>query len=149
MKNTRDHIIAIIAVLSFVLYFFVSGYGHINIVRLAMLEGDYRPTDEDLSWMILTIDPVGGAIMDNSLGGPYLATFDDEAGNPGVEGKIVSLDKDTIVIKIDDGYYERLPDPDWKTTDSDSRLEMHYEKSRDKLILENNGKKMEFYSIGK
>ena len=147
MKKRKTLKTAIIVILAFALYFVAAGYGQINIIRLAMIEGDYRPTDEDLSWMILTIDPHGRAIMDVSPSGPYLAIFDDEAGNLGVEGRIISLDKDTITIKIADNYYEYLPDSDWKTTDSDSRLEMHYKKIQDKLTLENNGKEMEFYKI--
>ena len=151
MKNKKILIIIAIAI---VLYVFLSSYGsaqygQINRIRLAILEGEYRPTDEDLSWMILTIDPKGGAILDDSPGVPYLAIFDDEAGNPGVEGEIIGLDEDTIIIKISKGFYESLPHSGWKTTDNDSRLEMHYERFLNVLTLENNGEKMKFYLIGK
>ena len=152
MKNKKILIISIIAVMAVVLYLVVSNMKspQINKRQLAKLEGEYRPTDEDLSWMILTIHSKGGMIMDDkSPRVPYLAIFDDEAGEPGVEGKIISLDKDTIVIEIAKDFYESLPDDGWKTTDNDSRLEMHYKKSKDKLILENNGVEMEFYFMSR
>ena len=86
--------------------------------------------------------------MDDGPGVPYLAIFDDEAGNAGVEGEIIGVDEDTITIKINKDFYERLPHDNWKTTLFDSRLEMHYKKSMENLILENNGEEMEFYFVG-
>ena len=42
--------------------------------------------------MILTIHQEGGPILSDGPKVPYLAIFDDEAGEPGVEGEIISLD---------------------------------------------------------
>ena len=147
MKNKKIRILVIIAILAFALCYAKTGHFRTNLSMLKVLEGEYRPTDEDLSWMILIIDPNGGMMMSDGIGVPYLTIYDDEAGNPGVEGKIIRLNKDTITIKIAFGYYAFLPDSDWKTTASDSRLEMHYKISNNKLILENNGKEMGFYRI--
>lgn len=150
MKNKKILIVSIIALMIIVLYFVVSTVisSQIDKRQLEKLEGEYRPTDEDLSWMVLTISSEGGMIMDDGPGVPYLAIFDDEAGNAGVEGEIIGVDEDTIIIKINKDFYERLPHDNWKTTLFDSRLEMHYKKSMENLILENNGEEMEFYFVG-
>ncbi len=133
----------------FALFCVVSGYGlylfkQIDETLLTKIEGYYSPTDDDLSWMVLTIESGGGSIMEEGPGKPYLAIYDAEAGNPGVEGRIIYLDENTITIKIARRFFEKLPDSEWKTTWLNSRLEMHYTKSGDRLILENNGKELEF-----
>ena len=124
-----------------------TGFFRINWIQLKMLEGEYRPDDDDLSWMILIIDSNGSSMLCDSLGMPYLTIYDDEAGNPGVEGKIFRLNKDTITIDIAFRYYAFLPESDWKTSYYDSKLKMHYELFQDSLILENNGKEMKFHRI--
>ena len=129
--------------------YIVSGYGFylfkpIDETLLANIEGYYSPMDDDLSWMVLTIEGNGGSIMDEGPGKSYFAIYDAEAGNPGVEGRIIYLDENTIIIKIARRFFEELPDSEWETTYLNSRLEMHYTKSGDKLILENNGKELEF-----
>ena len=150
MKQHRLLSLSIIAVIITLLIPVMSGCGtaeanEIDSTLLANLEGEYRPTDQNKSWMILTIHQESGPILGDGPKVPYLAIFDDEAGEPGVEGEIISLDEETITIKIEKDYFERLPDSDWKTSNFNSQLTMNYTRSGDKLTLENNGKEMEFY----
>ena len=68
----------------FALFCVVSGYGlylfkQIDETLLTKIEGYYSPTDDDLSWMVLTIESGGGSIMEEGPGKPYLAIYDAEA----------------------------------------------------------------------
>lgn len=74
--------------------------------------------------------------------GNYLTIYDNEAGNPGVEGKIVLIDDNNIKVKIDPDYYDELPSGKWK--DSGDYLELTYERTPDGIILTNNGKSIRF-----
>ncbi|MBQ1471104.1 MAG: hypothetical protein IIZ34_01945 [Eubacterium sp.] len=72
----------------------------------------------------------------------YMAIFDNGAGNPGVEGQIISLDNKKIVIKVDYDLYEGTPG-DWKL--GDDTLELDYTIEDDgTLVLSNSGSKVEF-----
>lgn len=95
--------------------------------------------------MCLTIIRESGKLLDDDTTDPYFEIIDVEAANPGVEGKIIYLDEDTIIIKIDKFFFFELPNPNWKTSFFNSILKMHYVKSGDTLILENNGEKEEYY----
>ena len=71
-----------------------------------------------------------------------MAIFDNGAGNPGVEGQIISLDNKKIVIKVDYDLYEGTPG-DWKL--GDDTLELDYTIEDDgTLVLSNSGSKGEF-----
>lgn len=45
--------------------------------------------------------------------GPYLSIYDNEAGNPGVEGKVVALDESNIKIETDPDLTDELPAFEW------------------------------------
>ncbi|MCQ2500873.1 MAG: hypothetical protein MJ117_05960, partial [Lachnospiraceae bacterium] len=45
--------------------------------------------------------------------GPSLAIYDDEAGNPGVQGYISYIDDKNITVLIDYWYYEDMPKANW------------------------------------
>lgn len=65
---------------------------------------------------------------------PYFALYDNEAGNPGVEGFIIRLTKDQIVVKINQDLYEGLPG-DWE--DDGKTITISYEKKGNLLFLSN------------
>ncbi len=44
---------------------------------------------------------------------PYLSIY-DTVGNPGVEGTIKKMTEDSIVVDVDQEYYEQMPAGDWK-----------------------------------
>ena len=84
--------------------------------------------DEDYvgSWWHLSIDSKE----------KYLSIYDNEAGNPGVEGKIDFIDGSSLIVKIDSDYYEELPSAKWK---SDGKtLEVKYMKTDKGIELKNN-----------
>lgn len=108
---------------------------------LANLEGEYDGGDG----ICLTIVQESGELLDDDTSDPYFEIVDVEAANPGVEGQIIYLDEDTIIIKIDTFFFFDMPNPNWKSNFFNSVLKMHYAKSGDRLILENNGEKEFFY----
>lgn len=116
-------------------------YNQIDKTLLANIEGEY----DDGNAMCLTIIRESGKLLDDDTTDPYFEIIDVEAANPGVEGKIIYLDEDTIIIKIDKFFFFELPNPNWKASFLNSILKMHYVKSGDTLILENNGEKEEYY----
>ena len=94
------------------------------------------PDDYIGSWWHLSI-------LDNDHEyGDYLSIYDNEAGNPGIEGKIVLIDDKNIKVKIDPELYDQLPSSKWK--DSGDCLELTYERTPDGIILTNNGKSIRF-----
>lgn len=66
---------------------------------------------------------------------PYLTIYDNAAGNPGIEGKIVGLHDQTIMIEYDPDYYEELPSAHWEV--SGKYLELTYEQSESGITLTN------------
>lgn len=72
----------------------------------------------------------------------YLSIYDNEAGNPGVEGKIDFIDGSSLIVKIDPDYYEALPSAKWKS--DGETLEVKYMKTDRGIELENNGKVISF-----
>ena len=72
----------------------------------------------------------------------YLSIYDNEAGNPGVEGKIDFIDGSSLIVKIDPDYYEELPSAKWK---SDGKtLEVKYMKTDKGIELKNNDATVSF-----
>ncbi len=109
---------------------------------LQKIVGEYQVVaveDEDNyvgSWWHLSI------MNDNDEYGDYLSIYDNEAGNPGVEGQIVALDETNIKVKIDPDYYDELPSANWK--DSGDYLELTYAMTGDGIALSNNGTELHF-----
>lgn len=76
------------------------------------------------------------SIVKDEDGKQYLAIYDNEAGNPGVEGEIVELTEDYIKIDIDQDYYDELPTYDWKQ--EGRYLELNYiDRGKDIELLNN------------
>ena len=118
------------------------GSKDIDREALVLANGEYQavevddPDDYIGSWWHLSI------LEDDYEYGDYLTIYDNEAGNPGVEGKIVLIDDKNIKVKIDPNYYDQLPSGQWK--DSGEYLELTYERTPDGIILTNNGKSIRF-----
>ena len=118
------------------------GSSDIDKEALTLAMGEYQavevddPDDYIGSWWHLSI------LEDDYEYGDYLTIYDNEAGNPGVEGKIVLIDDKNIKVKIDPDLYDQLPSGQWK--DSGEYLELTYERTPDGIILTNNGKSIVF-----
>lgn len=118
------------------------GSSDIDREALILAMGEYQavevdnPDDYIGGWWHLSI------LEDDCEYGDYLSIYDNEAGNPGVEGEIVLLDDKNIKIKIDPDYYDELPSGEWK--DSGRYLELTYERISDGIILTNNEKSITF-----
>lgn len=72
----------------------------------------------------------------------YLSIYDNEAGNPGVEGKIDFIDGSSLTVRIDPDYYEELPSAKWRS--DGETLEVKYMKTDKGIELENNGEVLSF-----
>lgn len=118
------------------------GSKDIDREALTLANGEYQavevddPDDYIGSWWHLSI------LEYDYEYGDYLTIYDNEAGNPGVEGEIVLIDDKNIKVKIDPDYYDQLPSGQWK--DSGEYLELTYERTPDGIILTNNGKSIRF-----
>lgn len=74
-------------------------------------------------------------IGENDEKKPFLSIYDNGAGNPGVEGLIVDLTKDSMTIEVDPDMYEELPSAKWEL--DDGKLELTYEITVDSILLTN------------
>lgn len=114
----------------------------IDAAALNSIVGEYQAVaveDEDNfvgGWWHLSIRD------EYSEEGSDFSIYDNEAGNPGVEGKIVKLDDSSIVIEINPNYYDELPSGNWN--DSGDTLEMTYVKTDDGIELTNNSVAINF-----
>lgn len=111
--------------------------GSIDVDKFSSLEGEYQVeySDEVGSWWNLSID----IYEDDEY---HLTIFDGEAGNPGVEGTIVDLSKDSMTIKVNQESYEELPTSKWKM-DGD-HLTLKYKKEGCSITLSNHGFDIKF-----
>ena len=106
-----------------------------------LISGDYQvvaeENDDDYigTWWHLSIH------YDDEQG-PYLSIYDNEAGNPGVEGPIVELNNDSVKIQWDPDYMDQLPSGKWKL-DGDF-LTMDYQINADGIELTNSGRSLQF-----
>ena len=79
---------------------------------------------------------------------PYFSCYDSEAGNPGFEGRITELSKDSITIEMEkgvNGYYDSMPF-DWEPEGGTVKLELSVD--GDYLNLSSKGKTLTFRKDG-
>lgn len=85
-------------------------------------------------------------IGESESGTEYLTIYDNGAGNPGVEGDIITLNQTDIVISYDEELFEQLPSGLWEV--SDGRLAMGYDLTDRGIELTNNGHTILFKKEG-
>ena len=98
------------------------------------LQGDYQAIeseDVDYYWHLYI-----GMLEDEKY---YLSIYDNAAGNPGIEGKIIQLDDKMIKIKIDFDYFEEMPAA-WELED-DTFIILQYQKEENGMIILTNAEK--------
>lgn len=138
----KKHSAIILMLLLAVVMLTACGSEDIDREALVLVNGEYQavevddPDDYIGSWWHLSI------LEDDQEYGDYLTIYDNEAGNPGVEGEIVLIDDNNIKVKIDPDFYDQLPSGQWK--DSGEYLELTYEKTPDGITLTNNEKSIIF-----
>lgn len=105
---------------------------HVDESAARAILGEYQAAEDSGTdgWWHLSI----GYNDEDSL---YLSIYDNEAGNPGVEGPIVSLGDSQIAIEYDEEYYEQLPSDKWKT--DGKYLIMDYSLDDERITLSNSG----------
>lgn len=84
----------------------------IDMEYLAGMTGEYQADDSDGrigNWWHLSISE------DFEDKGPYLSVYDNGAGNPGFEGRIMYLKDSIIIIELDQDLFEQMPVADWQT----------------------------------
>ncbi len=95
---------------------------------LQAISNEYQADDEDASYWHLYIG-------ENEEDKAFFSIYDNAAGNPGVEGEIVSLTDSSLVIKVDQDMFEALPSSQWEL--SKDKLELTYELLEDGIRLTN------------
>ena len=66
--------------------------------------------------------------------GPYLSVYDNGAGNPGFEGRIMYLKDGIVIVEIDEDLYEGMPDG-WETEGEGKYAILDYRKEGDNAVL--------------
>lgn len=136
MRKVLEIVISLMLVIAF-----ACGCSDAGNRYLDEITGEYEVSVEESSdqnvgeWWHLSI-------IDDDEYGEYLSIYDVEAGNPGVEGKITSIDDSTITINIDPDLYEQLPTDKWKC--DGKTLTLDYAKAGDGIELTNNGTTVKF-----
>lgn len=75
--------------------------------------------------------------------GPYLALYDNGSGNPGVEGRIMYLKDDLVIVEIDQDLYEGMP-ADWQPEGDGKYAILDIIPDGDNIILGYRGSNAEF-----
>lgn len=103
--------------------------------------GEYQAVEVDAS-----DDYIGGwwhlSIIDDD--GLYLSIYDNEAGNPGIEGFVKSLDETQITVEYDPDYFDAFPSSKWET--DGAYLKLNYELKDDGICLINNDTSVFFHA---
>lgn len=86
--------------------------------------------------------------QDEESGDWNLSIYDNEAGNPGVEGPVTDMQENSnksgiITIEIDQDYYDELPSYKW-ITENDEFLTIEYKLTKNGIELTNNGTTIQF-----
>lgn len=68
----------------------------------------------------------------------------DPVGNPGVEGRVLSMDDKSIVVEVDKEIFDGFPAEGWSL--SGDNLEVEYERTEDTITLTNSGVPVVFIS---
>lgn len=117
----------------------------IDMEELKTLTGEYQSEDtgdpesdnyvEDW-WHLMITEEFEGK-------GPYLSVYDNSAGNPGFEGRIMYLKDGIVIVEIDEDLYEGMP-ADWQPEGEDKYAILDYRKSGDDVVLGYRGNEMLF-----
>ena len=112
----------------------------IDMKELKKLLGDYQAEAEDPDdegfWHVFISDDY----MDK---GPYMSVYDNEAGNPGFEGRIMYLKDGIVIVEIDEDLYEGMP-KDWVPEGNGKYAILDYEIEDDGIELGYRGSEVEF-----
>lgn len=103
----------------------------------AKIAGDYQITGQEDNYWHLHISADEPDEGDNDF-----SIYDNYAGNPGVEGVIVSLDETKIKVKYDEDLYDALPSDKWEI--NGDYLEVTYEVTDSGITLTNSGESLNF-----
>ena len=132
-------IIFVCGLLASGLYFWSGIFSLKDSIKYLKIEGEYQIVESKSddnnagSWWRLSIHETN---YDDEKHVEYFSIYDNEAGNPGVEGKIVELTDNYIKVLIDPEYYDKLPSGKWHQ--KGKYLEMSYTKNNKDIILSNN-----------
>ena len=73
----------------------------IDLEELKKITGDYRAEEGD--WHLFITE-------EYEEKGPYLSVYDNGAGTPGFEGRIMYLKDGIVIVEIDQDLYEGMPE---------------------------------------
>ncbi|MBQ6389379.1 MAG: hypothetical protein IJH90_07090 [Mogibacterium sp.] len=117
----------------------------IDMKELAKITGEYQavesgsPDSSDYvaGWWHLFISE------DYDEQGPYLSVYDNSAGNPGFEGRIMYLQNDIVIVELDQDLFEQMP-ADWKTEGEGKYAILDYALTADGIRLGYRGSEADF-----
>lgn len=66
--------------------------------------------------------------------GPYFSVYDNNAGNPGFEGRIMYLKDGILIVEIDDDLFEEMP-ANWRTEEGGKYAILDYAETDEGIRL--------------
>lgn len=106
------------------------GRSEIDQDSLKKLDGNYNMINstENNAYMGMALSIVSKSEETKK---PYLSIY-DTVGNPGVEGRITFITEDSIVVDVNQEYYDLMPASDWKLDGNDLVLSYNIEETSGK-----------------
>ena len=105
----------------------------IDLKELKKITGDYQ---SDSYWHLFITE-------EYEEKGPYLSVYDNSAGNPGFEGRIMYLKDGIVIVEIDADLFEEMP-ADWEPEGDDKYAILDYSVTDEGIRLGYRGKELEF-----
>ena len=106
----------------------------IDMKELKSMIGDYQA--EEGSWHLM-IDE------DFEEKGPYLSVYDNGAGNPGFEGRIMYLKDGIVITEVDEDLFEGMPEG-WETEGEGKYAILDYSVTESGIVLGYRGTEVQF-----
>ena len=106
----------------------------IDLEELKKIMGDYQ---SDSEWHLFITE-------EYQEKGPYLSVYDNSAGNPGFEGRIMYLKDGIVIIEIDQDLYEGMPEG-WEPEGDGKYAILDCSATDDGVILGYRGSEIDFF----
>ena len=106
----------------------------IDLEELKKIVGDYQ--EEKSSWHLLVSEEYEGK-------GPYLSVYDNGAGNPGFEGRIMYLKAGIVIVEIDTDLFEEMP-AEWEPEGDGKYAILDYSLTDEGIRLGYRGNELDF-----
>ncbi len=108
----------------------------INSEELKKITGDYQAVESGEEGKLTYVAPWWHLFISEEYEGmgPYFSVYDNNAGNPGFEGRIMYLKDGILIVEIDDDLFEEMP-ANWSTEECGKYAILDYAKTDEGIRL--------------